>query len=116
MVVRFAEGEARRAVDTELRATLATLFHDPDLDVAACLTGLVGTGVDLLLRFRRWEAWPLLAFLLVGKFNPHHRQACYDFLRVPASELGVGFSLELQRLALSQGAEHLAMRWLLSDG
>ena len=91
MVVRFAEGEARRVIDQELQAILRDVHLDADLDGAACLSGLVGTAADLLLRFRRWELWPFLAFRLVQRFNPHFRRACYDFLKVPEEDLDVGF-------------------------
>ena len=46
MVVRFAEGEARRVVGQELQAILRDVPLDADLDGAACLSGLVGTAAD----------------------------------------------------------------------
>ena len=91
MVVRFAEGEARRIIDQELRAILRDVPLDADLDGAACLSGLVGTAADLLLRFRRWESWPFLAFRMVERFNKHYSRACYEFLQVPEDDLDVGF-------------------------
>ena len=91
MVVRFAKGEARRVVCKELQTIIGDAHLDPDLEAAACLTALLGTAADLILRWARWELYPFLAFLMVEKFNPHHAKACYDFLKVPEEELDVGF-------------------------
>ena len=77
MVVRFAQGEARKAVNEEVRDIFADLRCDPDLDVAAAVTAVLGTAVDLLLRFARYEAWPYRAFLMNRDFNRHCLNSCF---------------------------------------
>ena len=77
MVVRFAQGEAREAVNAEVRDIFAALGCDPDLDVAAAVTAVLGTAVDLLLRFARYEAWPYRAFLMNRDFNRHCLNSCF---------------------------------------
>ena len=66
----------------ELQTIIGDAHLDPDLDAAACLIALLGTAADLIERWRRWELYPFLAFLMVKEFNPHHSLAGYAFLKV----------------------------------
>jgi len=116
MVVRFAQGEARAAVNAEVRDIFADLERDPDLDVAAAVTAVLGTAVDLLLRFARYEAWPYRAFLMNRDFNRHYHTVCSEFLETRPHVLDVGFSAELQAMALSKGEEAQSLGWLQSAG
>ena len=114
MLVRFARGEGRQAVNSGVAEILGSLHLDPDLDNVSATTAVLGTGVDLLLRLRRYELYPFKMSLMCSAWNEHHGTACLEFLNAKEEELDVGCGLPLQREALHQGSEAEALRWLQS--
>ena len=114
MLVRFARGEGRRAVNSGVAEVLGSLHLDPDLDKVSAITAVLGTGVDLLLRLRRYELYPFKMSLMCSAWNEHYGMACLEFLSAKEEELDVGCGLPLQREALDQGTEAEALRWLQS--
>ena len=112
--MRFARGEGRRAVNSGVAEALGSLHLDPDLDKVSAITAVLGTGVDLLLRLRRYELYPFKMSLMCSAWNEHYGMACLEFLSAKEEELDVGCGLPLQREALDQGTEAEALRWLQS--
>ena len=115
MLVRFAQGEGRKAIDSGAVEILGSLHLDPELDKVATTTAVLGTGVDLLLRLRRYELYPFKMSLMCGSWNPHNGNACLEFLHAKEDELDVGFGLPLQQEAQHNRTEASALRWLLSQ-
>jgi len=116
MVVRFAQGAARQAVDAEVKAVVALFPLDPDLDQGAAFTAVTLTALDLLDRFARYEMWPYKGLLLCKTFNPHFHRACGDLLAEVAGKLDVGFGLALRDEAAKRGDDNAALNWLQSPG
>ena len=87
---------------------------DPDLDKVSAITAVLGTGVDLLLRLRRYELYPFKMSLMCSAWNEHYGMACLEFLSAKEEELDLGCGLPLQREAFDQGTEAEALRWLQS--
>ena len=114
MLARFARGEGRRAVNSGVAEILGSLHLDPDLNKVAATTAVLGIGVDLLLRLRRYELYPFKMSLMCSAWNEHHAMACLEFLSATEEDLDVGCGLPLQREARDQGSEAEALCWLQS--
>jgi hypothetical protein len=72
MLVRFARGEGRVAIDSGVVEILGSLHLDSELDKVAATTAVLGTGVGLLLRLRRYELYPFKISLMCSAWNEHH--------------------------------------------
>ena len=116
LLVRLAKGSVRSVVSADLTRLVLSMHTDPDLDHSAFLTLALGTALDLVWRFQAYVEYPYLTCLLCRAYNSSWRIACLDFLQVPDSELDLGFSLQLKRLAFAAGeSESARVNYLLSD-
>ena len=103
------------AIDSGVVEILGSLHLDSELDKMAATTAVLGTGVDLLLRLRRYELYPFKMSLMCSAWNEHHGMACSEFLNAKEDELDVGFGLPLQQEARDHHlTEAQALRWLQS--
>ena len=114
MIVQFASGAARKAVDKELSKVFNNLHHDLALDIVAAVSALVGTAMDLILRFRQYEERPYTDVLMCRRYNVYYVAEIAAFLRAPERDLDDPFSLALRRCAESMGGEAAARWWLES--
>ena len=116
VLVRLSQGAAQRVVAEDFGRLVPLLHLDATLDFGAAFTLLLGTAVEVVVRFGQYLAWPCAAWRLCQKFNPDgYVVACINFLGMPEEELDVGFGSPLRRLAQLAGeleGEHL--RYLLS--
>ena len=114
-LVLLGKGRVREAVRADFSRLVGVLYHDPDLDVCACISTLLATCGELLVRFHGYELYPYKAAEMCAEFNPtNFRTACIDFLRAPDATLDTGFGLPLKRLAMARGTELDAVQFLLS--
>ena len=89
---------------------------DPDLNLSAATGALLGTAADLKARLDEYLKYPGKAFQMCRRWWPQtYRHAISKFLQATTEELDVGFSLELQRLALAQEGEMQQRAFLSSD-
>jgi len=79
LLVRLCQGEVRAVVGSDLARLLRNLHLDPDLDVAAATSLLLGVAAELVLRFREYEAYPFRLCLLCKAFSGSYIQHCVDF-------------------------------------
>ena len=93
----------------DLHTLLGRLYIDPDLDKTACLTLMLASAVEVVIRFNHYRSYPYKLAQLCGDFNADFRLACVDFLRVPEAELDDGFGLQLKKEAMKLGSEASAL-------
>ena len=99
----------------DLDRTLCRMHKGPDLEVGGAVAQLFAVSMEVIVRFQDYQRWPFKAFTLCAKFSPDGLSAArMHFLNLPDAELDVGFSLQLQRLALAQGDQVAALRNLMS--
>jgi len=115
ILVRLAKGDGRRVVRDSLQKAFRCMILDKELDVAAAGTALLATGLDAVLRFGFFEAFPFLACMLCMAFNDDYLDAIHAFVAMSPDDLDVGFGQVLQRLAKGLGSDAAAVNWLLSE-
>ena len=94
----------------DLDRTLCCMHKDPDLEVGAAVAQLFAVSMEEIVRFRDYQRWPFQAFAFCAKFSlDRYSVACMHFLTLLEAELDVGFSLQLQKLALAQGCKVAAL-------
>ena len=95
LLVRLAQGAVHNVVNDDLKRLLLALHLDANLDVNAAVALLLGTAIELCLRFQQYRAWPYKAWMLCRLYNPQgYIVACMDFVQMPAEHLDVGLGLE----------------------
>ena len=114
LLVRVAKGEVESLVSEDTSRLISLLHLDSELDVGACVTQLLATAADLLVRFRAFQVYPFLLYKICRTFHSGFAIACLEFLRVPKADLDLGFGRPLQKLAWQQGTERDACSFLLS--
>lgn len=117
LLVRLSKGNLQRSACSDLGRVLGLLHLDPSLDAGACVSSLVATAAELVLRFRQYKAWPFLAWQLTQRFNSDsYIGACLDFLQLEEFSLDTGFGLPLRQMAHRAGdSEVERVAWLVSD-
>jgi hypothetical protein len=115
LLVRLFEGEVIVKTQVHLSHLLTELWRDPTLDAGACISAMLLTVCDIVLRFRVFLGYPYRLCSLCRRFNPEYLVACMHFLRAEDSALDVGLSIPLRKLARAQGDELLQIRFLTSD-
>ena len=116
LLVRLSKGEVVTALEADLTAVLRRIRLGAALDVGACVTLLLMVAIDVVLSFSHYERCPYIASQLCRSFNDHWRVSCLKFLAVPDSDLDLGLSLPLKRLALAAGGDELAQtQFQMSD-
>ena len=116
LLVRLGRGSVITTVSQDFGNVLASLHLDHELDVAGAFTLLLGTAVELLIRYQQYLIWPVAAWALCQKYNADgYLTACHDFLLKDKESLDEGFGLALQRLAQAAGdTEASQINWLTS--
>ena len=115
LMVRLAKGEARLLTRRDVANLLLMLHHDPALDVGACVSALLATAMDLVLRFRLYERAPWTLCELRAAFGKDRVNACLAFLSAERRDLDEGLGYPLQQFARGLGSEALALNFLLSE-
>ncbi|CAK0898523.1 unnamed protein product, partial [Prorocentrum cordatum] len=118
LLLRLAQGDVQAATSRDLQVMIPLLGHDPALDIADALYGLLLTQGHIVARFSQYAEYPLRLWKIVREFNSEFYSLNLEvtrFLLQPESRLDAGFSLRLRREALRGRSEAEAQSWLLSD-
>ena len=117
VLVRLSKGVVEQKLTDDLARILSNLHLDAALDAGTAVPALLGTAMDVWLRFSNYHAWPYAVWKLTKKHNPdNYVGACLDFLDMPDHALDLGFGLPLRRMAHAAGQTPMVqLRWLLSD-
>ena len=115
VLVRLGKGQLEAVLVEHVDTLVSQLHLDPDLDVGACVTHLLGVVCDAALRFKQYREYPYACWRLCKAYNGSAPLACVEFLRLPPSALDVGFGSPLQQLALDGFSEPKAVDFLLRD-
>lgn len=95
-------GAARDRVDEGVLRFIASLQHDPTLDVVATVTLL---GCELVLRFGQYRDWQFAIWRLCRAFHLEgYPSACFDFLHWPKDALDAGLGLPVRVAAAKADA------------
>ena len=117
LLVRLSKGAVQKKACIDLGRVLGELHLDSLLDAGACVSSLLATFAEIVLRYRVYSAWPYLAWQLTKRFNEDSFiGACLDFLQMDGELLDTGFGLPLLEMARRAGdtaVERLA--WLVSE-
>ena len=105
-LVALQQGKAHEILNKRLQRLLDVVHLDPDLNLSAATGALLGTAADLKARLDEYLKYPGKFVLMCRRWWPNtYKYYIGQFLRATTEELDVGFSLELQRLALAQEGE-----------
>lgn len=117
VLVRLSKGVVDQRITEDLVRLMSDFYLDPALDATTAVPALLGTALDVWLRFSQYQAWPYAMWKLTKKFNPdNYVGACLDFLNMKDDDLDVGFSVPLKTMALGPGnTEMQGLRWLTCD-
>jgi hypothetical protein len=115
LLVRLCRGEVVERCQGHFTRLLVQLWRDPGLDVGACVSAMMLTTCDLLLRFAEYQGYPCKLCLLCRRWNPKYLVACMQFVAEDEDNLDLGFSAELRKLMKALGGETLQIRFLARD-
>ena len=115
MLVRLYRGEAHDLVQSVLSDILGGMVLDPELEAGAATGAVLATAIDLDLRMRQYRDYPAGLVGLCRRWSPDsYLTNITEFLRLPKEVLNIGYSAELQRLALQQGSEMKSISFIAS--
>ena len=117
VLVRLSKGVVDQKLTEDLVRVLCALHLDPGLDATSAVPALLGTAMDVWLRFSQYQAWPYSVWKLTKKHNPdNYVGACLDFMHMKDDDLDMGFSVPLKSMAIRAGNTDMErLPWLLSD-
>ena len=116
ILVAIQQGKADNLLNDKLQHLLGVLHYDPDLNIAGATAALLATAADVRARLDEYKKYPYRFVCMCRKWFPAtHTPAVTSFLQTRAADLDVGFSLQLQKLALAQVGEMEQRGFLLSD-
>ena len=115
-VVSIQQDVAHKILEKRLQHLLGLLHVDADLKLGAATGALLGTAADLTIRLKQYMDYPYKVVTMCRKWFPHtYRRAITSFLQSATGDLDVGFSLELQALALAQHDEPSQRAFMMDD-
>ena len=113
LAVALARGDGHRLVTDRMQYLFTHIQHDPVLEIGPAVTALLATAADLVLRLNTYLQWPFkIGFMCKKWFPATYLRAISSFVCSRSEQLDIGFSLQLQDLALAQGSEMQAISWL----
>jgi len=116
VLVSLAQGSAHKVVSERLQRLLSVMYKDPRLNVGPAASSLIGTAVDVILRFNMFLKYPFIICFICRRWFPGtYLQSIVALLHEDRDSLDVGVTLQLQRLAWEEGDEMSAIRWLASE-
>ena len=114
LLVRLCQGEVVQKAQARMTHILSQLWRDPEIVVGACVSAMLLTMCDIVLRFAMYSAYPYKLCYLCARFNANYLVACIQFLQEPFEVLDLGLSWPLQELAKSHGPELSQIKFLTS--
>ena len=116
IVVAIQQGKAHDLLNNRLQHLLEVVHYDPDLNLAAATGALLATATNVIARLNEYKKYPYKFVTMSSKWFPvTYGHAITKFLAAPADDLDVGFSLQLQGLALAESGELEQRAFIMSD-
>jgi len=116
VLVSLNKGAAHDVVSSRLEHILGLLHHDGSLELGATASSLLGTAIDIWLRFDIFLKFPFAVCRCCRKwFSRTYLTNIFHFLHLAPEDLDVGIGLQLHALAWAQGGEMEAIRWMTAD-